>query len=460
MPRLLHRHPVLAAVAAVALAVAGCGGPADETVDPGDPARIRLYGTDGIMQNSFADQLSDRKLVAGMKGTRPMPRLPQPFQDRLRELRPDLQDFLFAAQAYDAVAIAAIAAELAGTPDPSVVREYIKGVTTGGQECWTVADCLELARAGVDLRYRGLSLGDGGFTDHGEPAVASYETLHFDAAGVIDPGRSEYLVSGDLSLVTAQPSPPPQPRVNLPPWEVRPLVLGGLLPETGALSGAYPPLIAAVQAALADINAAGGVFGVDVVWLDGDDGTDPRVAKRTLASHVERGVHVVIGPAASGVAEALIPDVVEAGVIMLSPTNTASHLVETDHQGYYFRTAPSDNLQAVALADMLLRDGVSRVVVVARNDAYGIGLQRHITSALLRFGMASSAVTPLTYDIPEATDGNRPGTLPGLDTLVQSIVEAQPDALVVIGYAEAGQLLERLAAAGVLGPSGVSAASG
>lgn len=450
MPTTPHRRAATVACCLVAFLFGACADPAATGSESPttEPAVVRLYGADGTMQNSFAAELADRTLVAGMKGTRPMTRLPSEFTRRLLEVDGSLQDFLYAGETYDAVVIVAIAAELAGTPDPAVVRTYINGVTTGGEECRSVAECLKLARAGRDLAYRGVSLTRGGFTERGEPAAASYETLHFGPDGVIDPGRSEYIGAGDLSRVTSEEPPPPDPKVGLPPWQVQPLVFGGVLPETGDLSFAYPPIIAGARLAVADINEAGGVFGVDVQWLDGDSGTDPEVARATIAAHVEAGVHVLIGPAASGVAQAVLPDAVAAGRIMFSPSNTASALIDMDDDGYYFRTAPPDSLQGAALADMLLRDAAERIVIVARDDAYGAGLQRNAHQSLLRFGVPVSAVTLLTYE-PPPDGGAGSASIAGLDRLADAVLAADPDALVIIGYSEAAELIQRLADRGL-----------
>src|SRR5690606_7855732 len=232
MPTTPHRRAATVACCLVAFLFGACADPAPTGSErpTTEPAVVRQYGADGTMQNSFAAELADRTLVAGMKGTRPMTRLPSEFTRRLLEVDGSLQDFLYAGETYDAVVIVAIAAELAGTPDPAVVRTYINGVTTGGKECRSVAECLKLARAGRDLAYRGVSLTRGGFTERGEPAAASYETLHFGPDGVIDPGRSEYIGAGDLSRVTSEEPPPPDPKVGLPPWQVQPLVFGGVLP--------------------------------------------------------------------------------------------------------------------------------------------------------------------------------------------------------------------------------------
>jgi ABC-type branched-subunit amino acid transport system substrate-binding protein len=441
----MHPHrPVATAIAAIAagLVLAGCTDPAPELQQPsgGEDRLIHLYGTDGTMQDAFAAGLADRAVLRGMKGTTLLNPLPAEFTNRLLDIDPQLTDFVYAGETYDAVVISALAAELAGTPDPTVVRDYINTVTAGGEKCTTVASCLALARDGEDLAYRGISLRRSGFTDLGEPATASYAILHFGPNGFLDPDQTEFVGAGDPSATTAAEPPEPGPRPTVPAFQVEPLRFGGLLPETGALAFAYPPMIAGALLAVAEINDAGGVFGVDVEWVDGDDGTDPAVARATFASHVAEEVHVVIGAAASGVSEAVIPDAVAAERILFSPSNTAAALSAADHGGYYFRTAASDVLQGAALADIMLRDGVARVAIVARDDAYGRGLQANTRDSLLRFGVPESDIRLATYGVPEA-DG---GPVPGLAGLVDELIAAQPDGVLVIGFSEAAQVIQRM----------------
>lgn len=429
---------VLAAAVASGLVLAGCGEP-EPGADPGNET-IRLYGTDGTMQNEFAAQFADRTVLNGMKGTAPLNPLPAEFTNRLLEVDAELAGFLYAGEAYDAVVISAIAAELAGTPEPDVVKNYVNSVTTGGEVCDTAESCLELARDGADLAYRGVSLRRGGFTDQGEPATATYATLHFGADGFLDDAKTEYISAGDPAATTQAEAPEPDPRRGEPGLDTEPLVIGGLLPETGDLAFAYPPIITAARLAISDVNAAGGVFGVDVEWVDGDDGTNPAVALETLASHVDAGVHVIIGAAASEVTQAVLPDAVAAGRILFSPSNTAAELTDADPDGFYFRTAPSDDLQGAALADMLLRDGVQQVTIVARDDAYGRGLQEHTRASLRRFGVPDEDMQLLTYAVPETPEE----PVQGLDGLVDDVLAGRPDAVVVIGFSEAAQVIQSM----------------
>ncbi|QLQ38751.1 ABC transporter substrate-binding protein [Micromonospora robiginosa] len=433
------RAALSTACAALLLATSACG--SDEPKDAGT-TQVRLYGTDGNMQNSFAAELKDRAtLVNGMKGTTPLTPLPESFKERLRNVDPKLNDFLYAAESYDAVVISSLAAQLAGTTAPRAIAEQIVGVTTGGQRCDEVAVCLQLARAGQDLEYRGVSLTRAGFTDTGEPATASYGTLHFDNQQ-LDDGKTEFVGAGDESGASSKTPP----RGRKPRGKVKdaPLVLGGLLPKTGDLALAYPPMAAAVTLAVNEINAAGGVLGEPVKWIEGDDGTNPAVAKATVASHVGQGVPVIIGAGASGISRAVLPDVVAAGRILFSPSNTDAGLSTVDDKGLYFRTAPPDSLQGRALADVMLRDGPRKIVILARKDSYGEGLQENVRAELEKAGVGADRLKLLTYTPP--ADPKTPVDFGGI---AQEIKGFGPEAVLVIGFGESARAITALADAGV-----------
>ncbi|MGI5212386.1 ABC transporter substrate-binding protein [Plantactinospora sp. CA-290183] len=440
-----RRAALAAACATLLLGAAACG--SEEEPSESQPSQVRLYGTDGNMQNSFAKEFRGRDgLLKGMKGTTPLTPLSENFKSRLARVDSKLSDFLYAGEAYDAVVISVIAAQLAGSTAPADIARQIIGVTTGGERCESAADCLELARAGTDLAYRGVSLNRGGFTDAGEPSTASYATLHFGMDEQLDTGKTEFLGAGDESAASVK-KPPAAKRETA---AVRrdsgaPLKLGGLLPRTGDLALAYPPLVAGTGLAISEINAAGGVLGEDVVWVDGDDGTNPATAKATVARHIAEGVHVIIGAGASGISRAVLPDVVAAGLVLFSPSNTDAGLSTVDDKGLYFRTAPSDILQGRALADMILRDGPHRIALVARKDSYGEGLQSNVRAELERAGHGADQVKLFTYEPPPNPDS------PPVDfsASAREIKDFGADAVLVIGFGESAKVIEALVAAGV-----------
>lgn len=151
------------------------------------PQNARMYGTDGTLNDNLAQQVNSRapSILAGMKGTKP-PVGNAEFMTRLHQSAPTVRDFTYAAQAYDAVIITALAAAIAGTDDPSAVAQEINGVTKDGDKCASFKDCLDLVMAGTNIDYDGVS-GPLEFTDSGEPCPARYLIVEFQHDGRLQP---------------------------------------------------------------------------------------------------------------------------------------------------------------------------------------------------------------------------------------------------------------------------------
>ncbi len=431
-----RKTPWVVALTGVAVLTAGCA--ADpRTTDAGRPIVVRLYGSDANMTNSLKEKLADAPgLLSGMTGTAPLLALPKSFEDRLRGVDPSLADYGYAAEAYDAVVLAALAAESARTTEPATVARYVVGASTSGSVCDTAAACLTLAKAGKDFAYRGVSMRRSGLSDTGEPSSASYGTLHFGRDNTINANLTEYIGAGDESLASTAPAPPFAAYPTSGSGRKRPpaLKVGGLMPHTGRLAYRSPPRFAAARLAVADVNAAGGVLGQPVEWVDGDDGTDATVAAATVDRFVGLGVQVIIGASSSSVTKAVIPKITAAGRILISPSSTSDELSAVADNGLFFRTAPPDTLQARALADVIMRDGPHRVTILAREDAYGRGLQGNVRANLVSAGMADGAIDLVSY----------PTTALDFTALAARVRAYGPDAVLILGYDETALIVKAL----------------
>ncbi|GAB3841822.1 hypothetical protein GCM10027610_051640 [Dactylosporangium cerinum] len=345
-------------------------------------------------------------------------------------------DYGYAAEAYDAVMLAALAAESARTTEPAQVAKHIVGVSTSGTICDTAAACVALAKAGKDFAYRGVSMRRSGFNDTGEPSSASYGALHFGRDNTINDNLTEYIGAGDESLASTAAGPPfsSYPTSGSGRKKPAPLKIGGLMPHTGRLAYRSPPRFAAARLAVADVNAAGGVLEQPVEWVDGDDGTDATVAAATVDRFVGLGVQVIIGASSSSVTKAVIPKVVAAGRILISPSSTSDELTTVADNGLFFRTAPADTLQARALADVIMRHGPHSVTILAREDAYGLGLQTNVKANLVAAGMPDTAIDLVSY----AT------TMVDFTAIAARVRTNAPEAVLILGYDETALIVKAL----------------
>ena len=376
--------------------------------------------------------------LAGMKGTTPkgadvsawIPAVDQFWQDAGND---PLEDFNYAAEAYDAVIVIALAVEMAGT-DGSAYAGEIVGITGVGEQCNTYADCLAIIEAGGDPDYEGIS-GPHDFNGNGEPLKGSYAVLTFDETNRL---------SDDETLITAEA--PASTIVDLVPVGVERegdgvLKIGSLLPETGSLAFLGAPEFAGVEFAIAEINAAGGVLGNPVEYSQGDSGdTSTDTATVTATRLLGEGVDAIIGAASSGVTLTVIDQITAAGVTMFSPANTSPALSSYDDKGLYFRNAPPDGLQGAIVAGLVVEDGNASAYILNLDDSYGNGI-----AAVVEAVLEESGVTVLGTKAYDPTAAS-------FDAEVAEVVAADPDAVILISFDEGSRILRTMVEQGI-GPT-------
>ena len=149
------------------------------------------------------------------------------------------------------------------------------------------------------------------------------------------------------------------------------LTIGQLLPASGEGASIGQGMSEAVARAVEEINAAGGVLGRPVQLVTADEGSDASSATEGIDALLEMGVDAVVGPASSTVALATLGDLLSACVLTCSPTATSLALDTFPSSQLFFRTAPSDSLQAEAIAKLAQQTGVFTVAVAFLDDRYG-----------------------------------------------------------------------------------------
>lgn len=213
--------------------------------------------------------------------------------------------------------------------------------------------------------------------------------------------------------------------------------VGYLLPKTGQLAFLGPPMIKAVEMANSEIDAAGGVNGKPMVLTGQDDGTDPDVATAGTDKLLNEKVDVIVGAAASGISLAVIDKITGTPIVQCSPSNTGLQFTTYKDNGYYFRTAPPDNLQSKVMANVVTGDNKSKVVIVARSDEYGEGFADALKKELESGGV--TVADKILYD-PKAGNYQAEAT---------KIKAAAPDGVVLIAFDEGAQVIQAAIAAGI-----------
>ncbi len=228
-------------------------------------------------------------------------------------------------------------------------------------------------------------------------------------------------LSGCSDLGAPMPTPTPSPTYAVTGDGV--LRIGTLFATTGPYGTAQ---VAGVEAAVREINEAGGVNGVPVEVFhrnSGDSSTD--TAEAAYAELVAKGVDVVIGPTSSALAERLVEPVIAAGVPLISPSATAPSVTTLDDAGLVFRTVGSYADQGSVLAAELADAGATTVAYVYLDDANGAALLESLTAAVEEQGLT------LGYS------GSFAKSATSFTSIITKTTKAKPDAVVLATPAEA-----------------------
>jgi len=96
-----------------------------------------------------------------------------------------LSDYSYAAESYDAVTLAALAADKGKGTDAGTIQANLAAVSgaSGGTKCATYAACKKLIDAGTDIQYQGPS-GIGPFNKNNDPSSAYIGIYKYDAKNV------------------------------------------------------------------------------------------------------------------------------------------------------------------------------------------------------------------------------------------------------------------------------------
>jgi branched-chain amino acid transport system substrate-binding protein len=134
------------------------------------PQNLPTYFVDG----NLADYSKDfpKGTLNGSKGTLPGAASGGDFKKRLLEINPDLKDYSYAPESYDATTLVALAAVAAKDDSPEAISKQMVAVSRDGTKCTTFAECVKLLDAVTDIDYDGVS-GPIEFSDKGDPTEAT-----------------------------------------------------------------------------------------------------------------------------------------------------------------------------------------------------------------------------------------------------------------------------------------------
>lgn len=221
------------------------------------------------------------------------------------------------------------------------------------------------------------------------------------------------------------------------------LTIGTLFPLTGSASYLGPAQADGVDAAVKDINAAGGVLGSPVTVVHDDSGdVTTQTIEASFADLQAKRSDVIIGPSSSALAERLLPKTLAARIPMISPSATSVRLSNLGDSGYLFRTVPSEAEQGSVLAQTI-GGGKGSIAIIYLDDQAGQAIKGTLSLAVQRSGRALAATVPFM------------STTTDVAPLIAQVKKALPDDVVFVSnfstMAQNEAVITQLDAAGLGG---------
>jgi ABC-type branched-subunit amino acid transport system substrate-binding protein len=205
--------------------------------------------------------------------------------------------------------------------------------------------------------------------------------------------------------------------------QAAPLVLGVLMPLTGAGGFDGPRMLKAMQVVAAEVNAAGGVIGRPIELVVEDDQTNPEAAVRAARKLIDVSkVPVIMGTWASAVTSAVAPVCWESKTF-LTTVSGADSITLLPHQGYLIRTQPNNHLQAGKHAQFIASLGAKRVFCLSIQAPFSVPTQNRLAEVLPQHG--SALIGSLIYEKDKTTYRSE----------VDQALRDKPDFLYLNGYA-------------------------
>jgi len=161
------------------------------------------------------------------------------------------------------------------------------------------------------------------------------------------------------------------------------LVLGVAGAHSGDLASYGLPTLNAAKLVAKELNAKGGVNGMQVEVMPMDDQCKPELATNAATKLVSEKVSIVLGHICSGATKAALPIYKDAKVIVMTPSATSTELTQSGNYPNFFRTISYDLIQGKAAAEFAVSElKVKKVAVIHDKGDYGKGFAESAKKAL------------------------------------------------------------------------------
>jgi branched-chain amino acid transport system substrate-binding protein len=152
---------------------------------------------------------------------------------------------------------------------------------------------------------------------------------------------------------------------------------------TGPIESLTPPIFAGAELVVSQVNEQGGILGGELSIISADGACDATAAAAAADKVINTdNVTGVVGALCTGeTIGAFNGSGLSGGVVFISPASSAPALTTLEDNDLVYRTTPSDALQGVKLANLLLAKGINDIAITYVNNDYGKGFADALAAA-------------------------------------------------------------------------------
>lgn len=205
------------------------------------------------------------------------------------------------------------------------------------------------------------------------------------------------------------------------------LKIGIMIPTTGSEATAGKDMENAIKLAASEINAAGGVLGMTIETITGDDGCDAQMATAAASKLVSADITAVVGGYCSGATLPTLKIYGDAQVPFVIAAANATTLISAN-PGNAFQINSSGAEQATTAANLFAAKGVKKLAIVNQGDSYSGDLAK-----LTQEKWQSMGLEVVAYEVSNKGEQD-------MSALVTKLKSKAPEAIFWTGYFGDGSL--------------------
>ncbi len=179
--------------------------------------------------------------------------------------------------------------------------------------------------------------------------------------------------------------------------EAAKLVIGGIGPTTGGAATYGNAVKNAAELATAEINAAGGMNGMQVEFIWQDDEHDAEKSVNAYNALKDKDMQILMGTVTSTPCIAVAEVAAQDNMFLLTPSGSAVDCIAYDNA---FRVCFSDPNQGIGSAQYIAENGLATKVAVIYNssDVYSQGIYEKFAMEAANVGLEIVAAEAFTND--------------------------------------------------------------